>query len=59
MIPEHILQHSRRVYQVLTEDLIEGGDGAAEVFGNEVGGVPESREVRASESAEADWRRES
>ena len=38
MLPEYILQHAFRVDEVGAEDLVEGGDGAAEVFGDEVGG---------------------
>ena len=42
MIPKYIMQDRFRVDEVLTEDLVEGGDGAAEVFGNQVGGGPGS-----------------
>ena len=38
MIPEDILQDRFGVDEVGAEDLIERGDGAAEVFGDEVGG---------------------
>ena len=38
MIPEDILQDRFGVDEVGAEDLVEGGDGAAEVFGDEVGG---------------------
>lgn len=37
MIPKDILQHRFGVDEVLTEDLVEGGDGAAEVLGDEIG----------------------
>ena len=37
VIPEDILQHGFRVDEVGAEDLVEGGDGAAEVFGDKVG----------------------
>ena len=37
VIPEYIMQHSFWVDEVGAEDLVEGGDGAAEVFGDEVG----------------------
>ena len=37
MIPEDILQEGFRVDEVGAEDLVEGGDGAAEVFGDEIG----------------------
>ena len=37
MIPEDILQEGFGVDEVGAEDLVEGGDGAAEVFGDEVG----------------------
>ena len=36
MIPEDILQDGFGVVEVGAEDLVEGGDGAAEVFGDEV-----------------------
>ena len=35
MIPENTMQHRLRIDEILAEDLIEGRDGAAEVFGNE------------------------
>ena len=38
MIPEDILQEGFGVDEVGAEDLVEGGDGAAEVFGDEIGG---------------------
>ena len=38
MISEYILQDRFGVDEVGAEDLVEGGDGAAEVFGDEVGG---------------------
>ena len=38
MIPEDILQEGFGVDEVGAEDLVERGDGAAEVFGDEVGG---------------------
>ena len=38
MIPENIMQDRLGVDEVLAEDLVEGGDGAAEVFGDEIGG---------------------
>ena len=38
MLPENTPQHSLGVDEVGAEDLVEGGDGAAEVFGDEVGG---------------------
>ena len=38
MIPEDILQEGFGVDEVGAEDLVEGSDGAAEVFGDEVGG---------------------
>ena len=38
VIPENPLQHILGVDQVLAEDLVEGGDGTAEVFGDEIGG---------------------
>ena len=37
MIPEDVLQEGFGVDEVGAEDLVEGGDGAAEVFGDEVG----------------------
>ena len=37
MIPEDILQEGFGVDEVGAEDLVEGGDGAAEVFGDEIG----------------------
>ena len=37
MIPEDIMQEGFGVDEVGAEDLVEGGDGAAEVFGDEVG----------------------
>ena len=37
MIPENTLQEGFGVDEVGAEDLVEGGDGAAEVFGDEVG----------------------
>ena len=37
MLPEYILQHTLRIDQVSAKDLVEGSDGAAEVFGDEVG----------------------
>ena len=38
VIPENILQDGFGVDEVGAEDLIEGCDGATEVFGNEIGG---------------------
>ena len=38
VIPENILQDGFGVDEVGAEDLVEGGDGTAEVFGDEVGG---------------------
>ena len=38
MIPENTLQHRLGINEVGAEDLVEGGDGAAEVFGDEIGG---------------------
>jgi len=38
MIPEDILKDGFWVDEVGAEDLVKGGDGAAEVFGDEVGG---------------------
>ena len=38
MIPEDILQEGFGVDEVGAEDLVERGDGTAEVFGDEVGG---------------------
>ena len=37
MIPKNILQQGFWVDEVGAEDLVEGGDGAAEVFGDKVG----------------------
>ena len=37
MIPEDILQEGFGVDEVGAEDVVEGGDGAAEVFGDEIG----------------------
>ena len=37
MIPEYILQEGFGVDEVSAEDLVEGGDGAAEVFRQKVG----------------------
>ena len=38
MIPEDILQEGFGVDEVGAEDLVAGGDGAAEVFGDKIGG---------------------
>jgi hypothetical protein len=38
MIPKNILQNAFRVDHVLAEDLVEGGNGTAEVFCDQVGG---------------------
>ena len=38
MIPEDILQDGFGVDEIGAEDLVEGGDGATEVFGNQVRG---------------------
>ena len=37
MIPKYVLQHRFRVDEVGAKDLVEGGDGAAEVFGDKIG----------------------
>ena len=37
MILKYPMQHGFGIDQVLAEDLVEGGDGTAEVFGDEVG----------------------
>ena len=37
MIPENTMQHRLRIDEILAKDLIEGRDGAAEVFSNQVG----------------------
>ena len=38
MLRKYILQNSLGIQQVGAEDGIDGGEGAAEVFGHEVGG---------------------
>ena len=37
MLPEYTMQHRFRIDEVLPEDLVEGGNGAAEVLGDQVG----------------------
>jgi len=36
MPPEYLMQHRLRIDEVLTEDLVEGGNGKSEVFSNQV-----------------------
>ena len=37
MIPEYTMQHGLRIDEILPEDLVEGGNGETEVFGDKVG----------------------
>ena len=37
MPPEYTMQHRLRIDEILPEDLVEGGNGETEVFGDQVG----------------------